>query len=387
MNISKQVAFQIVSDISKIINQHVNLMDHNGVIVASTDQKRAGSYHGGAHKVISEQLEELVVSSDSEYSGARKGINVPVMLNGEIVGVIGVTGEYSEVSKYSQIIKKMTEILLLENYSIEQKKLDDRIKQRFLDDWLFTNRDFYDPEFIERGQRMGIDINIPRRVVLAEIENLSKYSDNVRGQQIIDSVNRIVRMITREISNSVFTKTASTMICLVAESADEKLRIFAEKIRANVIKIYGISVLIGIDQQNRKLNRSFVKAKKALLAAKNFPHKVCFYNDITLEIFTDEISPGSKKEFIQHIFNNYTDGEIERWVSLIKTYLDNNGSIAQTAKELSIHKNTLQYQLIKLCEHTGRDPRNISNAALYYLAVWFFNEFNEPSRPEGRGIL
>jgi hypothetical protein len=34
--------------------------------------------------VTSEQLEELVVSSDNEYEGARKGINVPVMLNKEI---------------------------------------------------------------------------------------------------------------------------------------------------------------------------------------------------------------------------------------------------------------------------------------------------------------
>jgi carbohydrate diacid regulator len=377
MNISKKVAFQIVSDISEIINQSVNMMDDKGVIIASTNQERVGTYHAAAYRIITERLRELNIFDDDEYEGTRRGINVPVVLNGAVAGVIGVTGEYSEVSKYSQIIKRMTEILLLENYSTEQKKLDDRIRQRFLDDWLFTDRDFYDPEFVERGQRMGIDVNIPRRVVVAEIENLNKYSDNVRGQQIIDSVNKIVRMITREISNSVFTKTASTMICLVAESTDEKLKVFAEKIQANVMKIYGIGVLIGIDRQNRKLNRSYIKAKKALLAAKNFPRKVCFYKDITLEIFTGEISPGSKKEFIRHIFNRYTDAEIERWISLIRAYLNNNGSIIHTAKELSMHKNTLQYQLKKLCEQTGRDPRNISNAALYYLAVQFFSESNE----------
>ncbi|MDR1929463.1 MAG: hypothetical protein LBQ44_02430, partial [Treponema sp.] len=39
MNISKKVAFQIVSDISEIINQSVNMMDDKGVIIASTNQE------------------------------------------------------------------------------------------------------------------------------------------------------------------------------------------------------------------------------------------------------------------------------------------------------------------------------------------------------------
>jgi carbohydrate diacid regulator len=377
MNIPRKIAFQIVTDISEIINQHVNMMDDKGIIIASTDHNRVGSYHAAAHRIITERLQELNIFDDDEYEGTRRGINLPVMLNGDIAGVVGVTGEYNEVSKYSQIIKRMTEILLLENYYNEQQKLDNRIKQRFLDDWLFTDRNSYDPEFIERGQQMGIDITLPRRVVVAEIAELQKYSDNLRGQQIIDSVNKLVRKITEEITGSVFTKTASLMICLLAEYTDEKLRIVAAKIQAQVKKIHGLEVLIGIDRQERRLYGSYIKAKKALLAAKNFPGRICFYNDITLETFIDEISPGSKKEFIRHIFSRYADGEIEKWISLLRIYFNNNGSVIHTAKQLSIHKNTLQYQLKKLHEQTGRDPRNTADAALFYLAVQFHHDFKE----------
>jgi carbohydrate diacid regulator len=371
MNISYKIATKIVTDIGEIISQHVNLMDENGIIIASTDKERIGTYHAAAYRIITEKIPELAIFDDDEYEGTRKGINLPVMLNGDVTGVIGVTGEYSKVSKFSQIVKRMTEILLLDNYYMEQHKLDGRIRQRFLDDWLFNDRPLYDSAFVERGRHMGIDVTVPRRVVVAKIAELNKYSDNVRGQQVIDNVNRIVRTITGETPNSVFTKTASTMICLLAENSDEKLLAFSEKIRSNIKKTHGIDILIGIDSSEQNLFHSYTKAKKALCAAKNFPARICFYNDITLEMFMDEVSPESKREFIRHIFNGYEQGEIEKWAQLLQTYFDADGSIARSAEKLRMHKNTFQYQLKKFCERTGRDPRKVSDAALFYLAVQF----------------
>jgi carbohydrate diacid regulator len=373
MNISKNIALQIVSDISEIINQHVNLMDQDGIIIASTNRNRIGTFHAGAKKVIVEQMEELVIYRDNEYEGARKGINVPVMLNGEIVGVIGVTGEYLEVRKYSQIIKRMTEILLLENYSTELLKLDKTIRQHFFDDWLFVQRSFYDQEFIERGRRLGIDVTIPRRILAAEIADLAKYRDDVKGQRVIEGVAKTVSTITGEIHNSVFTTASTLMVSLIAEGSDEKIRNLAGKIRTTVKKIYDLDVLIGVDTFDAMLNHSFQKAKKALRASKRFANGICLYSDITLEIFIDEIDPALRQEFIHHIFNDYSKEEIKEWMNLLRVYFNSNGSIGRTAAALMIHKNTLQYQLRKLSEHTGRDPRNITDAALYYLAYQFYS--------------
>jgi carbohydrate diacid regulator len=376
MNISKHIALRIVSDISEIINQHVNMMDNEGIIIASTNRDRIGTYHAGAYKVISEQIEELVISNDKEYEGARKGINLPVVLNGDIVGVIGVTGEYKEVKKYSQIIKRMTEILLLENYSTELLKLDEIIKQHFFDDWLLSNRSFYDQEFVERGRRLGIDVNIPRRILVVEIVDHAKYTDNVKGQRIIDGVNKIVRMIIEEIGSSVFIKISSRMVCLIAEEGDTKMFSTAEKIKINVKKIHNLDVLIGIDSFDRMVNHSFIKAKKALRAAKKFLNGICSYNEITLETFIDEISQESKQEFVRHIFNGYSNEEIKNWMAMLRVYFNTNGSLGRTASEFLIHKNTLQYHLKKLSERTGRDPRKITDAALYYLAYQFYYDEN-----------
>lgn len=48
MYISTQSAQQIVSEISSIVKQHVNMKDAQGYIIASTDHSRISNFHEGA---------------------------------------------------------------------------------------------------------------------------------------------------------------------------------------------------------------------------------------------------------------------------------------------------------------------------------------------------
>ena len=378
MNLSKQNAMQIVTDISEIIHQNINLMDENGTIIASTDPERIGHFHEGASKIIAQNLEELVIHDDAEYEGTRKGINLPIRFDDKVVGVIGMTGKHDEDVKYGQILKKMTEILLLENYSKEQKKLDDRIKARFLDEWLFEDVPLYSHSFIERGLRLGFDVTIPRRVLVAEIAELKKYSDSTEGQRMIDQINKIVRKIMQNQKNGVFTKTASQMICLVPKCSDTQMKGIAETIQKQVQETCGLSVLIGIDAPSKVLHHAYQKAKKALQACVfSKGETVHFYDDINLEIFMDEISQNSKTEFLHRIFRGLDEEEIASWAHLLLVYFNENGSINRTADQLYIHKNTLQYKLRKLREQTGYDPRNLADAALFYLALQFYEQAGE----------
>lgn len=106
MNISKRNANYIVQEISKIIGEKINMMNADGIIIASSDEKRVGSFHAAAKELIDQRLQEVIVKSDSEYEGARPGLNLAINFQDEIVGVIGVTGPYETVAKYGHIIKK-----------------------------------------------------------------------------------------------------------------------------------------------------------------------------------------------------------------------------------------------------------------------------------------
>lgn len=382
MNISTDNAMQIVTEISNIINQHVNMMNESGIIIASTDSKRIGTYHEGSARVISDNLEKLVIWDDAEYKGARKGINLPILFDGEIVGVIGITGEHDEVVKYGQIIKKMTEILILENYSKEQKKIDERIKARFFDDWLREDAIPYTRQMLERGERLGIDLTIPRRVLIAEIADLKKYSDTPEGQRIINHVNKTVRMIVEENMKNVFTKTTSQMICLIADCDDTKMRAIAEDIQRQIKRLFGLLVIIGVDERGSILPHALLKAKKAFHACALWGKStLCFYDEINIEIFIDEISQQSKEKFFRRVFRGFPEDEIASWIQLLQVYFNVNGSISEAARQLYIHKNTLQYKLRRLHEQTGYDPRNLSDSALFYLAIQFYSENKNDHNP------
>ena len=78
-----------------------------------------------------------------------------------------------------------------------------------------------------------------------------------------------------------------------------------------------------------------------------------------------------KQEYIEKVFQNCTQAERGAYMRILKVLYACNGSIQQTAQQLFLHKNTLQYKLNKLYTLTGINPRTAEGTALYYLAIAF----------------
>ena len=92
MKIGKRTARELINEVSSIIDYDINIMDERGTIMASTDPSRAGQFHEGAHLVITRSLPDLSVYYDGQFAGCRKGINLPILSDGEIIGVVGHNG-------------------------------------------------------------------------------------------------------------------------------------------------------------------------------------------------------------------------------------------------------------------------------------------------------
>lgn len=138
MRITQQDAQNIVNEMKASIHRDVNIMDREGVIVASTNPARRGHLHAGALRVIREGLPSLAIWRDDPAAGIQQGVNLPVALAGELEGVIGVTGDPAEVSMFGDVIKRMTEIMLESLHQREQLDLIDRAKGLFVENWLFA---------------------------------------------------------------------------------------------------------------------------------------------------------------------------------------------------------------------------------------------------------
>lgn len=374
MQISHQSAQQIVNEIGSLVRQHINMMDETGHIIASTDEKRIGQFHQGACDIIEKHLKELYISKDAETAGVRCGINLPVEFDGAIVGVIGLTGGYDEVIQYGQIVKKMTEILIGERATMDQERLDLRVRSRFLEEWILGEGLLHASALAERGLALGIDIALPRRVMVCSVQNLEHYTDSLQGQQLIEKVENTVahRMETEQ--GNIILRNAARQILLVRGRTTLQMRALARSISETAKRIYRVSLVIGIDGMAADLHAAYLQANRAWRSAYRARDGILCYEETSLELFADDISKEKKSEYLHKIFKNCDTPAIQRWIGILEVYFAAEGSLAAAAEKLYIHKNTLQYKLKQLCELTGYDVRLPSNAPVFYMAILFFHD-------------
>lgn len=89
--LSSELAQRVVDLIAPTISHNINVMDEHGTIIACMEPGRVGSLHRGAQRVIAERRSVLVTVPEPGTSD-RPGANEPLMIDGELRGVVGVTG-------------------------------------------------------------------------------------------------------------------------------------------------------------------------------------------------------------------------------------------------------------------------------------------------------
>lgn len=105
-------AQRVVDVVAPTLRQNINLMNAHGLIVASTDEKRVGAEHRAALEVL-ETGRPVIVDRSLPGVPDKPGINVPLVLDGRISGVVGVTGQPESVEQVAQVLA-MTIALLIE---------------------------------------------------------------------------------------------------------------------------------------------------------------------------------------------------------------------------------------------------------------------------------
>jgi carbohydrate diacid regulator len=372
MLLSSNVAEQIVDQLSKVMEQNINIMDMNGLIISSTDPVRVGTVHGGAVRIIQEHLKELIIETDDEYMGAKNGINLPIEFNNEIIGVIGLTGKSDEVRKYGQIIKKMTEVLLLDTYVREQKNIEQKAKDRFLEEWVFGRYDVnYPQEFKLRAESLGIDTQSPKRVMVFSIKD---QENNPVSDLAQTDISHRLREFLRTIGDSYFFRTSTLFVCIMKEMTDGEIRVVAETISQSIKQRSPYKVFVGIDSPEPKpVKTSFRNANTALQVSLKSNQTINIYNLINFDITINSLVPKYKNAYLQDFFKNIDQKELDEYIRILRVLYLCDGSIQEASEKLFIHKNTLQYRLNKIAEVTGYDPRKISLAYLFSIAIKIYD--------------
>lgn len=281
------------------------------------------------------------------------------------------------MGEYGKIIKKMTEILFLDIFMRREIDIEQRIRARFLNDWIRCTPELIDRRLAESGSQIGVDILKPRRIMLISVmARLEPPSATL--QRDIDSAENSVRKMIGAMDDAIVFKSGSALTGCFCNMGDAQMLSAAAGLKADVEKNPALVACIGIDdevQDYTHINTAYRHAQKALRTCIRSPHKEPrLYSSVNLEIFSGEIPDTAKLEYIRRIFSNCTLNEIVKWIRLLDMYYTCDGSLADTAKNLFIHKNTLQYRLKQIHEKTGYDPRSIRFSSLFYIAIHFFSD-------------
>ena len=112
--ISQRTAQEIVETVKDVCGYDINFIRPDGIIDASTNPDRIGTFHEIGHKaaVTGQTLE---VFSDDNFSGSKRGINMPFAWHGETIAVIGISGNPDDVRKYAFLAQRISWLVLREN--------------------------------------------------------------------------------------------------------------------------------------------------------------------------------------------------------------------------------------------------------------------------------
>lgn len=374
LEITRQSAQAIVNDIGGIVRQRINMMNREGVIIASTDAARIGTPHEGAREIIDKKLPELYITPECATYTTRVGLNLPIIYLGEIVGVIGITGDYDEVKDYGQIVKKMVEILIRENVGQNERRLNLRVLSRFLEDWVMGDGLLQPQALAERGYKLGIDISLPRRVMVVSAGELEQYMATPDGQKLIEKIENEIAMIVEQTAGNLILRNTGRQILLLRFCDDKQVLELAEGLKKLVWEKYQVHMAIGIDGRTEDIHTAYGQANKAWRGARRMPEGILSYSQVTLELFAEDISKQVKIEYLHKVFRTCSYEELCRWIGLLEAYFNAEGSLKAAAEALYIHKNTLTYKLKKLAELTGYDVRQISHVVVFYMAMIFFKD-------------
>lgn len=354
ITLSKKTAQKIVETVKDVCGYDINFINTDGIIFASTNESRIGDFHEIGKKVIDTQ-EILEVETDQSFYGTNKGVNIPFAYKGEMIAAIGISGVPNEVRPYALLAQKITTLILREqeldsiHYGYQNQM---RSVVHSLIEGKTINQDFLQ-EFLTT---FHLELNKTYRTILLKID--SRYHPS-NITMLDNEINQFFAKIPSAIHSFHFPNEYWLIL------TNEDYKVWQKKLQSFATDFQKI-LRIGIGAAD-SIHRQNVSYSKALIAYNSLQYtgkSLACYDDLTLEILTGSIPTNVCNIYFEKTISNLDPEDIQ----LLLNYFQNNLSLKETAAQMYVHKNTIQYQLNRIHQITGYNPRQFKEAVILYMA-------------------
>lgn len=352
--LTHEMAEDIVRETMKILGRNINIMDENGIILSSGDPERVNHFHEAAGEAAAQRKPVVISEKDSgNWRGTQPGINLPIQFQGNVIGVVGISGVPEEVNDFGTLVATMTELMIQQKYLLNQVEWRQHTQAFLLEEILREGPPFESIE--QKLQLLEIKLAPPYELFVFD---LHEPRGHVTPREIYHEVEHLLK------GHGVIYNLAdmNTLTVLFSGKRHEQS---CFKLQKRLAEYYG-KVRVGHGREVNGLDQiygSFLETRKALKISKA---PVVSPKDFEARIKWLQVDEEDRTSFAGRILQGLPQDLEESLVVFFETDLN----LSQAAKTLYLHRNTLVYRLDKVKEWTGYDPRNFLDALTLQLAVW-----------------
>lgn len=361
------LAQDIVDRAMAILPYNVNVMDSQGLILGSGEPERVNTRHEGAQLVLANgRVVEIDAQTAIHLKGVQPGINLPLMLDQRLIGVLGITGEPEQLRTYAELVRMTAEMLVGQrNQQAEQQWRRQRCDDLLA---LLLSEAGDSTRLIDEAQQLGLKPQLTRTPSLFELGTAHGPGQTVEA---------LSALLTSRYPDSwcVSSAKSSLLWCRPANQAIEHDRLL-EKLDGLGWSILRIAVggqadgLAGLRRCCRRVSDLLAYGREVLpqsrlLTLNRYRLPVLLWRHRNDDALDELLSP------LRKVVAKDNNGQL---LATLRSWCEHDGQSQACADALGIHRNSLRYRMERIAELSGVDPLRLDGMLALYLGVQLLPE-------------
>ncbi|MBH2882516.1 sugar diacid recognition domain-containing protein [Serratia ureilytica] len=366
--LAEATARQIVQRAMGIISHSVNVMDSNGVIIASGNPQRLFQRHEGAVLALAEnRVVEIDRATAEHLKGVRPGINLPFSFRNQRVGVIGISGEPAEVRAYAELVKMAAEMMVEQAALLDQHQWEKRYREELANQLLQPQPNTASLEAM--AAYLGLDLRQARIVWIVELQEAQPHLLRELLAEL-EATQRDALIAITGFNEMTLLRPASMA---QGEWSLKLERQQAQRLQNQLKHRFRVRLIVGgfyDDPQSAYRSSLTARATQAMAQRLKLRHATLFYHDYPLPSLLCDLGEDWRAQELGRPWRTLGEQD-EKGVlrSPLRHYFSQNCDQTQTAAQLHIHVNTLRYRLQRIEAITGMKINQLTDALRLYIGM------------------
>ncbi len=347
---------RLLDKLVKSIQVDTNILDANGMVVASSDKSRIGSLENIAKELTEENDKAIFIDSNRTYMK---------FIVDNMTYLLSMEGTNRETRNYCLLMVSLFEA----QFQDSMQKLDkDEVIRRILVNQLG------DLELRELVHVYKLELGLPRCAYIIRTRG-------IEAEQVYKILQKVFPKDREDFLILVDGMTVALVKAVSMDMEEEELMQLAAAIDESIHNETTVKACIGIGgiKDNLfRINESYEEALKAIEVGRvyNASNRIYMYSSLLLERFLHEVPLHLCERYSKVLFvKEYKKLLSEEMLETIEKFFENNLNLSETARQLFIHRNTLVYRLDKIQNVMGLDLRNFHHAVTFKIMMMLMDRY------------